>query len=172
MKAALALLQRLAGWAAVAGAGVALATALLITVSVLLRAVLNQPIPGDVEITQMAIALAISLCLPYCQSRGANILVDFFTQKLPPRATRGLDAAGSLLLSVVYGLLAWRTSVGALSVREAGETTMIIALPLWWVYAWLAPGLGLASLIALLQGLGAAQPPAQSQTREKVQGTA
>jgi hypothetical protein len=53
----------------------------------------------------------------------------------------------------LYGLLAWRTSVGALSVREAGETTMIISLPMWWAYACLAPGLALAGWVALVQGL-------------------
>ena len=32
---------------------------------------------------------------------------------------------------------------GALAVHEAGETTMILGLPMWWTYALLAPGLAL-----------------------------
>ena len=51
----------------------------------------------------------------------------------------------------MFALLAWRTGVGAVAVYEAGETSMIRALPMWWVYASLAPGLALAALIALLQ---------------------
>jgi hypothetical protein len=43
------------------------------------RALLNRPIPGDVELTHFGIALCISLCLPWCQLRDANIIVDFFT---------------------------------------------------------------------------------------------
>ena len=62
-----------------------------------------------------------------------------------------MDSVGSLALAVMYGFLAWRTSVGAVAVREAGETTMIISLPMWWAYASLAPGLGLSALIALAQ---------------------
>jgi TRAP-type C4-dicarboxylate transport system permease small subunit len=30
---------------------------------------------------------------------------------------------------------------------------MVLSLPMWWAYASLAPGLGLAALIALLQAL-------------------
>jgi hypothetical protein len=60
---------------------------------------------------------------------------------------------GNLSLVLLYGLLAWRTSIGAVSVREAGETTMIISLPMWWAYACLAPGLALAGWVALVQGL-------------------
>ncbi len=135
----------------VAGAGVALAIGLMTTVSVAGRALFNQPISGDIEITQMGIALAISLCLPWCQLRGANIIVDFFTQNIAPSTRRWLDALGCICLVVMYVLLAWRTGAGALAVREAGETSMIISLPMWWAYAALAPGLFLAGVIALAQ---------------------
>jgi TRAP-type C4-dicarboxylate transport system permease small subunit len=50
-------------------------------------------------------------------------------------------------------LLAWRTGVGAIAVREAGETSMILGLPMWWVYASLGPGLALAALIAVVQAV-------------------
>ena len=99
------------------------------------------------------IAFAISLCLPFCQLQKANIIVDFFTQSTSTKTRQSLDAMGNLLLIVLYWLLAWRTSVGAMSVREAGETTMIISLPMWWAYACLAPGLALAGWVALVQAL-------------------
>jgi TRAP-type C4-dicarboxylate transport system permease small subunit len=101
----------------------------------------------------MGIALAISMCLPWCQTQRGHILVDFFTQKSSAQSLRLMDSVGSLALAVMYGFLAWRTSVGAVSVREAGETTMIISLPMWWAYACLAPGLALAGWVALVQGL-------------------
>ena len=131
----------------------ALAVGFMTTASVILRAIWSMPIPGDVEITQVGIALAISLCLPVCQLRRANILVDFFTQNCTGRTRQLLDGIGCWLLVLMYGLLAWRTATGAVSVREAGETTMILSVPMWWAYASLAPGLALAALIAALQGI-------------------
>ena len=145
------------------GAAVALATGFLTLVSVIMRAVWSQPIPGDVEMTQMGIAFAISMCLPYCQLQRGNIIVDFFTQSSSEGTRHRLDAMGNLSLVLLYGLLAWRTSMGALSVREAGETTMIISLPMWWAYACLAPGLALAGWVALVQGLFG-----QSQSNQEV----
>jgi TRAP-type C4-dicarboxylate transport system permease small subunit len=38
-----------------------------------------------------------------------------------------------------------------MAVREAGETSMILDLPMWWTYASLAPGLALSALVALVQ---------------------
>jgi TRAP-type C4-dicarboxylate transport system permease small subunit len=144
-------LRRLSLGFAVLGGGVAGLVAAMTVTSIVTRSVLSRPIAGDVELTQMGIALSISLCLPWAQLHGANIIVDFFTQKLPRRANRRLDAIGALLLAVMCALLSWRTSVGAIAVREAGETSMILDLPMWWAYASLAPGLGLSALIALRQ---------------------
>jgi TRAP-type C4-dicarboxylate transport system permease small subunit len=144
-------LRRISYWFGFLGSAIALLVAAMTLVSVIGRAVFKAPIPGDVEITQMGIALAISLCLPWCQLKGANIIVDFFTQKTSERSQRWLDALGCLLLAAMYTLLSWRTAIGAVAVKEAGETTMIISLPMWWAYACLAPGLALAAVIALLQ---------------------
>lgn len=138
-------------WFALVGAVVALAVAVMTTVSVIGRAFFRTPIPGDVELTQMGIAIAISLGLPWCQMHGSNIIVDFFTQRLPERRQRLLDAAGAACLVAMYFVLAWRTAAGAVAVREAHETTMILGLPMWWAYAWLAPGLALAGILALVQ---------------------
>ena len=144
------LLRRIALWFAMAGGLFASVVALNTVVSVAGRATISRPIPGDVELTQFGIALAISLCLPWCQLHGSNIIVDFFTQKLR-RGAGALDAIGALLLAAMCALLAWRTAVGALAVHEADETSMILGLPMWWTYASLAPGLALTALVALVQ---------------------
>jgi len=147
----------------VTGAAVALLCGVLTTVSVVMRALWSTPISGDIEMTQMGIALAISLCLPYCQLHRANIIVDFFTQATSAKAQKRMDALGNLMLVALYALLAWRTSAGAVSVYQAGETTMIVSLPMWWAYACLAPGLALAGLVAAVQALSDLVSPLQEQ---------
>ena len=146
------LLRRLALGFALAGVLAALAVALMVVASIAGRSLASYPIPGDVEITQFGVALCISLCLPWSQLQRANIIVDFFTQNLPERRVRLLDGIGAVLLALMCALLAWRTGVGAIAVHQARETSMILALPMWWAYASLAPGLALAALIAVVQG--------------------
>jgi TRAP-type C4-dicarboxylate transport system permease small subunit len=145
------LLGRFALFFAITGGSVAIGVAFMTSLSVLGRALFLQPIPGDVELTALGIGLAISLCIPWCQYQGANIMVDFFTQRCNSVINRRLDAAGMLLLGVMYFLLSWRTAVGAQSVKNAFEATMILDLPMWWAYASLAPGLCFAGVIALSQ---------------------
>lgn len=153
----LRLLSGLCAFFAFVGGLVGCLVALLTVSSIVGRAAASSPIQGDVEITQFGVALAISLCLPWCQLRGANIIVDFFTQGLGHRARGRLDAVGALLLAVFAALLSWRAAAGAFSVAEAGETTMILGVPMWITYAVLAPGLALTALVALLQSVAMAQ---------------
>ncbi|HUG26397.1 TRAP transporter small permease [Piscinibacter sp.] len=145
------ILRRLAVLFAIAGCLSACLVAALVVVSIAGRSLMSAPIQGDVELTQFGIALAIALCLPWAQLHGSNIIVDFFTQRAGERTLRRLDAFGSLLLALMTGVLAWRTAVGAISVRDSFETTMILGLPMWITYAVLAPGLALTALIALVQ---------------------
>ncbi|RZU02476.1 TRAP transporter small permease [Rivibacter subsaxonicus] len=147
-------LRTLAHAFALLGGLAAFLVAMLTVASIAGRVLAGTPISGDVELTQFGVALAISLCLPWAQLHGANIIVDFFTQKLRAPARRRLDAVGALLMAVFCGLLAWRTAAGAFSVAAAGETTMILGAPMWISYAVLAPGLALIALIALVQAIG------------------
>ncbi len=144
-------LRRLAALFAILGGLATCAVALLVVTSVSRRALLTEPIAGDVELTQFGVGLSIALFLPWAQLHGSNIIVDFFTQRARARTVRMLDALGALLLAFMGGVLAWRTAAGAASVREALETTMILGLPMWITYVVLAPGLALTAVIALVQ---------------------
>ena len=141
--------ERAALFFAMLGGVLLMLIAVMTVASVIGRAGFGKPVPGDIEITQYAIAVAISAFLPYCLFSGGNLIVDFFTAKAKERTKRMLDAIGALTLAFAMGLFAWRTTVGMFSVKEAGETSMVISVPLWWTYAGMAPCFVLATLAAL-----------------------
>ena len=142
-------IERGALWCAMLGGALLMLIAVMTLVSVVGRAVFAQPVPGDIELTQYAIAVAISAFLPYCLFTGGNLIVDFFTAKASDKTKRWLDALGALTLAFAMGLFAWRTMVGMWSVKEAGETSMVVGFPLWIIYLGMAPCFALASMAAL-----------------------
>ena len=133
---------------ALAGGAILSALALMSVVSIGGR-LFGRAIQGDFELIQVGCAIAITLFLPYCQLRRANIIVDFFTVLAAVRTQRTLDSMGSLLLAAVMALVAWRTTAGAVAMKAGGETSMILSVPLWYAYAAMAPAFGLASVIGL-----------------------
>ncbi len=141
--------ERISLWFAFVGGVMLMGLALMTVVSVIGRAAYGQPVPGDIEITQYVIAVAISAFFPYCLFSGGNLIVDFFTAKASERTRRVLDAIGALTLAFAMGLFAWRTVVGTISVKSSGETSMVISMPLWWTYALMAPCFVLATVAAM-----------------------
>ena len=57
-----------------------------------------------------------------------------------PSFVHALDAFGSLLVGLFGALIAWRSFAGAMTVKDAGETTMILSLPLWVGQMLMVPG--------------------------------
>lgn len=125
--------------------------------SIVGRTVLGRPVPGDFELVQVGCAAAIAAFLPYCQLQRGNIIVDFFTTRAPQRVQGALDAFGALLLAAVMALLAWRAAAGMLTMKAAGEVSMIVGFPLWVGYAAIVPSLALAALVGLATALEAAR---------------
>lgn len=140
------------GWSKLSALGGALllfGACALSAYSVLGRWLFDEPVMGDVEMVQMACALAIAACLPYAQMKNAHVIVDFFTLKAPPGVRRGLDRLAALILALGSGIIAWRSFVGAWEAWETGESTMILGWPLWWSYLTLGPGFLLLAFTAL-----------------------
>lgn len=138
--------------AGLAGLGFCLlvAEALLSVVSIAGRTFFLKGVPGDYELVQMLSAIAIALCLPYCELKRGHVFVDFFTMWAPRSVTRVLDALACLLLSAVAFLLAWRTTIGMEEIRGYGENTMVLSLPIWWAYIALPCSFILLGIAALL----------------------
>ena len=133
------------GFAVLGGVGF-IALVLMSLVSIVGRKIASAPITGDIELMQMVGAVAAAAMLPYCEMERHHLRVDFFTTRLPQQAKYKLDAVSHLLLALVALLVAWRTGVGALSLREAGEASMMLLWPVWTVVAALVPSFLLLAL--------------------------
>ena len=133
-------------------AGVILTAITLVTCfSLIGRNTIGVTLAGDYELTAAAAGAAVALFLPWCQLRRENIIVDFFTSRMPARVNDRLDRLGALLLGAMMLLLAWRTTLGGLNAFRSGSGTMMLGLPEWIVYAAMVPPLVLTGVIALVQ---------------------
>ena len=156
------ILDKLAKFCAIL-AGILLTGITLMTCGSLIgRNTTGDSIVGAFELTGVAAGAAIALFMPLCQLRRGNIIVDFFTGGLSDRANDRLDRFGTLLLALIFGLLAWRTTLGGLNVYSAHSETQIMGFPEWVVYAAMVPPFVLAGVISLHQtifGFASADTP-------------
>jgi TRAP-type C4-dicarboxylate transport system permease small subunit len=116
--------------------GIMLTALTLVTVaSVLKRSLFGAPIPGDFELVELGIAVAVSFFLPYCQIYEGNVIVDLFTAKASKVTIHILGAIGDLIFLVISALICWRMFLACLEYREYQEVTMVLKIPIWWAMA-------------------------------------
>lgn len=143
------LIEKLASLSALAGSAILTGIALMAVTSIGLRSAGLQPIQGDFELVQVALAGCIALMLPWCQLQGGNLTVDFFTVRLRKSRQRRLEALGAVLFALIMALVTWRTGAGVIATKASNESTMILGFPLWIGYAAMLPGLLLTVFAAL-----------------------
>ncbi len=134
---------------AILGGMLMVGVAVMVTVSVVMRWLVNRSVPGDIELVQIGTALAIFAFLPLCQSRRGNIVVDTFTTRLPAWLRNGLDALWDLVYVFMAVIIAWRLGVGAWDTVRSNTVSMMLGLPVGWAIAACAVMAGFLALVGL-----------------------
>ena len=140
-------LLKLSKMVAVTGGLIFVALVVMSIISIVGRKLFNYVVPGDFELLQMGAAFASATFFAYCHMIHGDVKVDFFTNFMAPRKVALLDSLGSLLIGLFGALLAWRTAVGAASLKESHETSMILGWPVWVAQGLMVPSFVLMSIV-------------------------
>lgn len=143
-----------AGWA-VAGGLVLLAIVLVTGVNVALY-VADAVAPGSVavisgyeDVVRLLVSVAALMMFPYCQLRHGHVAVDLFTERLPPRALRAIEAVNLLLMAAVVLFLGYWMAFGMAETRADGRVSPVLNWPEWPFYLPGIVSLALWALVAL-----------------------
>ena len=115
-------------------AGIALiAIVFLVSADVFKRYVLNEPIPGGVEITQLIMPWAIFFGFTYALLMGTHVQMSLLIERSPRRVSLGLQGFGHLVGLFLAGALAvggWLFFWDSFMIKEIMFST--IDLP-WYI---------------------------------------
>lgn len=130
--------------------------ALLTLVDVLGRYVLNAPVPGALEITEVVLALMIGIALPLVERRRAHITVDFVDGIRAPRFQRARRIVLGLVMTLALGVAARQMFVQAEDYAAGNEHTMYFEIPAAPIAFVIAASLAVGAAVALATSL---RPP-------------
>ena len=137
-----------AEWWALAGGALLVVVVLLTAASAAGNIFFDKPVPGDFEVAEIAVAIAVFAFLPHCQLTGANVCADLFTARAGPRTLAALSLSSSVVAFAFAAILLWRMSLGMLDYRADGEITHILGFPVWLAFPPALLSLALLSLAA------------------------
>ncbi|WP_237155622.1 TRAP transporter small permease [Oryzibacter oryziterrae] len=131
-----------AKWVALISAyagGALLLVAVVITVlSIIGRAFIHMglgPVPGDFEMVEAMIGVAVFAFLPLCQQMRGNVTVDIAVLPLGPKAMAVSQIFGNIVIAGIALFTTWRHWYGLVDKFDNGEVTFILQFPVWWGFA-------------------------------------
>jgi TRAP-type C4-dicarboxylate transport system permease small subunit len=137
------LIYRMSRWTALLGGLILVALMLMVVASVAGRAMIGiglGPIPGDFELVEVGVGIAVFSFLPWCYLKGGHATVDLLHMHMPRWLQKTVDTVSDLLMLAAWLVMTWMLWEGLVEKKEYMETTFILQMPMWWVYAFCFAG--------------------------------
>ena len=123
--------------------------ALLTGADILGRGVWNAPIYGSEELVSILAVLVVGFSLPYAHCQGSHIGVEVVVRRFQ-RLTRKIIKLLTDLISLgLFGVVAWRLFLYGKTLEKAGEVSLNLELPTYYVIFALGAGFVAFSLFLL-----------------------
>jgi TRAP-type C4-dicarboxylate transport system permease small subunit len=131
---------------ALVGGVILVALVPLIVLDVALRYVLNAPLRGAFELTQLAMVGVAFLGLGEAQARAEHITIDLLHERLGALSRRLLNRFARIASFLVTLAIGWQLIVYATRLRADHEVSGVLGIPLFLVVGVAAVGFGLFAL--------------------------
>ena len=142
---------------------------MLITfIDVLGRNILNRPLNGASELTEIILALVIFLMLPHVTMRNQHIAIDLIENVVSPKVLAAFDMLASILTAMMFFVIAWQSWILANNAMGYGDKTATLNMPVGPVLYGLAILSGVVGVAALLSIPMKRLEPADAAEREPV----
>ena len=92
------------------------------------RYLLNKPIRGAFEITELGLLVLIFAGLPLVSHADEHVSMDFIDRMLPERAVGVLIRVVHALVAAVFFFLTWQVLIKASRISSYGDTTDVLRI--------------------------------------------
>lgn len=131
MGTVIAAFEKTVTWIGNIGMWLTVPLMLIICAEVLLRSTIGYSIIGIHETTEFLLVVFVFLCMASTYVRKAHVTVTLVTDLLPSRARTLVDAAMSLIGSLIWFAVAWQTLTHGRDVQTANVISPTIGVPLF-----------------------------------------
>jgi TRAP-type C4-dicarboxylate transport system permease small subunit len=104
------------------------------------------PIPGTYELVSLLAALAVAFAVAHTSVEQGHVAMSLITRPFPVKIRAGIDTVITLLGFAFFALLSWQSFLYGNGLRETGEVSPTLHLPLFPVVY----GVGLAAAAVCL----------------------
>ena len=125
-----------------------IAMMLLSSADVVLR-LFGKPIPGTYEMVGFLGTIIVSFALAFTSMEKGHIAVEILVDKLPQRAQFAIEAFTNFVSFLLFGLIAYQAYIYALDIKNSGEVSLTLQMPIYPFIFGMAVSFGLLCLLLI-----------------------
>lgn len=133
------------------GMAVLMIMVLLLVADVVLRRIFNSPLSWSMEVVKVMLVVVVFFAEAYCGTRGGHISIDILTSRFPRKVQAVLNPFICFLGVLLFGSMAWGSSVSAIHYWNAHRITGILPIPISPFVLVVAFGSLVFALVLLVQ---------------------
>jgi TRAP-type C4-dicarboxylate transport system permease small subunit len=137
--------------------GLAVMLMMLLTCADVILRLFGHPIPGTYELVGFLGAVTISFAMAYTSVEKSHIAVEIFVERLPRRLQYFLESVISLISFILFAVIARQCFVYTLDMKQSGEVSLTLGMPIYPIIAGVAVGCVFLSLVLLFDVLKSAR---------------
>lgn len=134
-------------------AGTAVVAMMLLTCADVILRLFRHPVPGTYEIIGFLGTVVISFSLAYTSLEKGHIAVELLVEKLPLRIRAGVESVTSLISAALFALITWQSMTYAADLKQSGEVSVTLTMPIYPFIYGIATGSGLLCLVLLVESM-------------------
>lgn len=135
----------------VAASAILLCMMMLTFVDVIARYLINRPVRGAFEITELMLLVLIFAGLPLVTHAGEHVTMDLIDRMIGARRRALLSRLIELFCAGLMFFLAWQMLLKAGKIAAYGDTTDILRIPVGPFIYFMAAMIGVSGLVHLLR---------------------
>lgn len=124
---------------------------LLTFADVVARYLLNRPIRGGFEITELALLVLIFAGLPLVSHADEHVTMDFIDRFLPRRVVGAWIRLMHAIIAAIMFFLTWQVAVRAARVTSYGDTTDVLRIVIGPFVYFMAVMIALTGVVHLVK---------------------
>ena len=115
------------------------------------RYLLNRPIRGAFEVTELGLVVLIFAGLPLVSHADEHVTMDFIDRVLPDRIRRAWIRVMHAICAAIMFFLAWQVWLKANRIAGYGDTTDVLLIPIGPFVYFMAVMIGLTGIVHLFK---------------------
>ncbi len=132
-------------------AAAAVAGMMVLTCADVILRLFRLPIPGTYEMVGFLGAVFVSFSLAKTSMDQGHIAVDFFVNRLPRKARRIISVFNLSASAVLFGIAAWQSAIYAMDLKNAGEVSLTLQMPIYPFVYGTSAGCGILCVVLIFQ---------------------